>query len=149
MRRSLTAALACFLTLSLGLIACSKSDGDGGAAKAGGDAPAPAAAGEAAKKAAPAADLEQAKAYFAQTCSPCHGESGAGDGPGGANLNPKPRNFADAEWQKSVDDAYLSKIILSGGMAVGKSPIMPGNPGLKEKPEVLAGLVKLVREFGK
>ena len=35
-----------------------------------------------------------------------------------------------------------------GGAAVGKSPIMPASPDLDEKPEVVEGLVKLVRKFG-
>ena len=62
-------------------------------------------------------------------------------------LNPKPRNYTDASWQASVTDAQLRKTILLGGAAVGKSPIMPSSPDLDEKPDVVEGLVKIVRRF--
>lgn len=37
--------------------------------------------------------IAKGKGLFETTCSPCHGPDGKGDGPAGANLNPKPRNF--------------------------------------------------------
>jgi mono/diheme cytochrome c family protein len=93
----------------------------------------------------PKAEAEQ---VFAQRCSVCHGATGKGDGPGAAALNPKPRDYSDAEWQKSVDDAYLAKVIVEGGAAVGKSPTMIANADLKDKPEVVKELVAKVRSFG-
>ena len=36
-----------------------------------------------------------------------------------------------------------------GGQSVGLSPMMAPNPDLKDKPEVVKGLVQLVREMGK
>lgn len=85
---------------------------------------------------------------FKSTCSPCHGDSGKGDGPGSVALNPKPRNYTDKEWQKKVTDADIKKVILYGGAAVGKSPVMPSSPQL-DKPETLDGLIALIRSFGK
>ncbi|MBK7864017.1 MAG: cytochrome c [Archangiaceae bacterium] len=38
--------------------------------------------------------LDKGKAAFQINCVACHGEKGAGDGPGAAALNPKPRNYA-------------------------------------------------------
>ncbi len=104
---------------------------------------------EPAKAANPAA-AKEAAAIFKTTCTPCHGATGKGDGVAAAALNPKPRNFSDPAWQKAAKDADLSAIILKGGLGVNppKSPTMPPNPGLKDKPEVLAALVKLVRSFG-
>lgn len=64
-------------------------------------------------------------------------------------MDPKPRDYTDAEWQASVTDEELKKVILGGGMAVGKSPLMPGNPDLKNKPELVDALVKKVRGFQK
>lgn len=90
---------------------------------------------------------EQAKNLFKTRCVICHGESGKGDGPTAAALNPKPRDYTDAEWQKSVTDADLAKIIVEGGPAVGKSALMPANPDLKDKPEVVNELVKIIRDF--
>ncbi len=71
-----------------------------------------------------------------------------GNGPGAAQLNPKPRNYTDKAWQKSVTDDQIKNTILLGGAAVGKSPIMPANPDLDGKPEVVDGLVNIVRSFG-
>ena len=78
-----------------------------------------------------------------------HGESGKGDGPGAAALTPKPRNYGDAAWQKSVKDDDIRKTIIMGGAAVGKSPMMPGSPDLDSRPETVSGLVAIVRSFGK
>ncbi len=98
---------------------------------------------------APAASpADEAKQTFATLCSTCHGADGKGDGPAAATLNPKPRNYTDKEWQASITDEQLAKVILEGGAAVGKSPLMPPNPQLKDKPEVIAELVKIVRSFG-
>lgn len=91
--------------------------------------------------------VARAKTIFAQRCVPCHGATGTGDGPASASLDPKPRNYTDAAWQASVDDAYLEKIIKFGGAAVGKSPAMPNNPDLP--PEVITALKDVVRAFNK
>lgn len=94
----------------------------------------------------PAAD---ARKLFDTKCVVCHGNHGAGDGPGAAALNPKPRAFADATWQASITDDQIKKTILEGGAAVGKSAAMPSNPDLTDKPEELSALVKIVRDFKK
>ncbi len=92
--------------------------------------------------------VDEAKHTFATLCSTCHGADGKGDGPAAATLDPKPRNYTDKAWQASITDEQLAKVILEGGAAVGKSPLMPPNPQLKDKPEVIAELVKIVRSFG-
>ncbi|MEO7091972.1 MAG: c-type cytochrome [Polyangiales bacterium] len=91
---------------------------------------------------------EQAAAMFQNVCSQCHGMGGMGDGPAAASLNPKPRNYTDAAWQASVTDDDIKKIILEGGQAVGKSGMMPAQVQLKGKPEIVDGLVKIIRGFG-
>jgi len=91
--------------------------------------------------------VANAKTVFAQRCVPCHGAGGNGDGPASASLDPKPRNYTDATWQASVDDAYIEKIIKFGGAAVGKSPAMPNNPDLA--PDVITALKDIVRGFNK
>ncbi len=90
--------------------------------------------------------VAKAKDIFRNRCVPCHGAVGQGDGPASATLNPKPRKYADPEWQASVTDEYLEKIIKYGGAAVGKSPVMPGNPDISD-PAVIAGLKDIVRSF--
>lgn len=97
----------------------------------------------------PAQAASTAKTTFSAKCVVCHGSVGLGDGPGAAALTPKPRAFSDAAWQDSVADEQISKTIIEGGAAVGKSPNMPPNPELADKPEVVKALVSIVRAFKK
>jgi mono/diheme cytochrome c family protein len=91
---------------------------------------------------------EEATKIFANRCTPCHGSAGAGDGPASAGLTPRPRNFQDKAWQSSVSDEHIERIISYGGGAVGRSPAMPPNPDLADKPEVKA-LREHIRALGK
>lgn len=90
-----------------------------------------------------------AKTTFSAKCVVCHGSIGLGDGPGAAALTPKPRAFSDATWQGAITDEQIAKTIIEGGAAVGKSPSMPPNPDLADKPEVVKQLVSIVRAFKK
>lgn len=92
---------------------------------------------------------ERAQALFSGMCATCHGADGRGDGPAAPNLSIKPRDYTDAKWQASVTDDDLRNTIILGGQKTGKSPIMPGNPDLKDKPEVVDGLVQIIRGFAK
>ena len=94
-------------------------------------------------------DKAEADKHFKSLCVTCHGESGKGDGPAGAALNPKPRDWTDKKWQSEVKDDELAKAILQGGAAIGKSALMPGNPQYKDRPGVIDALVEKVRSFGK
>jgi len=98
-------------------------------------------------KGIPAAAVAEAKTVYSTRCATCHGATGRGDGPGSSNLNPKPRDYSDAEWQKSVTDEEIEKTIVYGGAAVGKSPIMVANPDLSSKPDVVKALREMVRSF--
>ena len=93
-------------------------------------------------------DLVAAQAVYTERCAPCHGINGDGKGAASAALNPKPRDYTNSSWQSSVTDVQIKKTIVYGGAAVGKSPIMPSSPDLDSKPEVVEGLVKIVRKFG-
>lgn len=128
--------------LSSSWVGCSKSAPEPAQSAA---APAPAAQ-PSAPVPAPVAAVDP-KEVFNARCATCHGASGHGDGPASAALNPKPRNYTDDAWQKSVTDDQIKKTILYGGAAVGKSAVMPASPDLESKPEVLDALVKLVRGF--
>ena len=96
-----------------------------------------------------AADRAVAKMKFDTVCFTCHGKTGAGDGPASIGLVPQPRNFQDADWQKSVTDQHIEKIIVGGGLAVGKALTMPGNPDLNGKPGVVAALRERIRGLKK
>lgn len=95
------------------------------------------------------APAQSAKELFERTCVMCHGIDGTGNGPAAEALNPKPRNYTDPAWQASVTDDEIKKIIVLGGQGVGKSVSMPPNPGLKNDPATLDGLVKIIRGFAK
>ncbi|MDF1612404.1 c-type cytochrome [Stygiobacter electus] len=66
--------------------------------------------------------INKGKDLFKANCSSCHGENGQGDGPAGATLNPKPRNFhAVNGWTngRTIDMMYktLQEGIIKNGMA--------------------------------
>jgi cytochrome c553 len=90
-----------------------------------------------------------AEQVFATACAMCHGTDGSGKGPAAAALTPQPRDYRDPAWQASVTDEQLKETIVKGGQAVGKSPMMPGKPELASQPEVLDGLVAIIRGFAK
>ena len=91
---------------------------------------------------------DAARKLFDTYCTTCHGKSGKGDGIAAAGLPVKPASFADAAWQASVTDEHLALVIAEGGAAAGKSPLMTPAPGAKDNPELLNGLVAIVRAFG-
>jgi hypothetical protein len=104
-------------------------------------------------EAKPAAEVSpEAKAeadqLWSSLCATCHGATGKGDGPVAAGFPVKPASFDDPEFQKTRDDETIAKVIVQGGASIGKSPLMPGNPQLAGKPEVVEALVQKVRSFG-
>ena len=72
-----------------------------------------------------AGDAAKGLDLFKQNCAACHGESGKGDGPAAASLNPKPRDFSDKAVMSGIDDKKIVEIVQKGGAAVGKSALMP------------------------
>lgn len=91
--------------------------------------------------------VAEAQKVWKEKCVTCHGDRGMGDGPGAVALNPKPRTFKDPKWQMQTKDDRIAKVIVEGGASVGLSEGMAPNPELKDKPEVVAELVKIVRSF--
>jgi cytochrome c553 len=77
-------------------------------------------------------------------CARCHGESGKGDGPDGATLSPKPRDFADCSVMGKIPDATIVKAIKNGGASVGVSRDMPawGEALSDKKIDALAAFVR-------
>jgi cytochrome c5 len=49
-----------------------------------------------------------------EKCVLCHGTSGKGDGPGGAALNPKPRDWTDHAYMGTRTDDQLFQVIHDG-----------------------------------
>jgi hypothetical protein len=89
--------------------------------------------------------MTEAHDIFRTRCAACHGAEGRGDGPAARSLPVKPVDFADRSWQMKVTDSYVRTVIVKGGAAVGKSPLMTANPDLESKRGVVEGLVRIIR----
>lgn len=72
--------------------------------------------------------LERGKQIFAQNCVACHGMSGAGDGPAGKSLDPKPANFLD-DHMKEISPFQAFNTIRLGVPGTG----MPAFHALSDK----------------
>ena len=84
-----------------------------------------------------AVELDGAKIY-AEKCTVCHGPGGKGDGPGGAALNPKPRDHTDGAYMNARTDEQLSEVVHNGKGA------MPAWKGILTD-EQIAAVLKHVR----
>jgi mono/diheme cytochrome c family protein len=93
--------------------------------------------------------LSEAREMFNTKCARCHGSAGAVNGFSSGSLRPRPHNYTDPAWQASITDDQIKEIIVRGGINMGKSPAMPSYPTLRNRPEVLDGLVKIIRGFAK
>jgi mono/diheme cytochrome c family protein len=77
-------------------------------------------------------------ATWKQTCTPCHGLIGRGDGPQGAVLHPT--DLTSAVWQGRAIDSEIAYTIHKGRGRM---------PGFAHIPDAtVAGLVRLVRMLG-
>lgn len=87
----------------------------------------------------PGADL------FAQNCASCHGEKGMGDGPAGANLNPKPRNYKSPakDWKNGPTVEGITKTLKEGIPGSGMvSYAHLGDESIKQLAEYVITLTK-------
>lgn len=85
--------------------------------------------------------VEQGKAIYngAGACSACHGPKGTGDGPAGAALSPKPRNFAAGDFVIDTDndgkmgtETDIYNVVTNGAQKYGGSVMMAGRPDISE-----------------
>jgi mono/diheme cytochrome c family protein len=81
--------------------------------------------------AALAGDAAAGKTTFAMFCASCHGDSGKGDGPVGAVLNPTPRDLSKGEFKFDTDgdgetgtDQDILNVITNGAAKYGGSAQM-------------------------
>ena len=61
---------------------------------------------------------------FNQACAACHGQSGDGNGPAGAALDPQPASFTDPAFWADRDRERIHTVIRDGAASVGGSPLM-------------------------
>ena len=78
--------------------------------------------------------IEVGKSIYNTNCSPCHGESGMGDGPAAASLNPKPQPLAMN--QNFLGDDYMYWRIAEGGSQEPFKSTMPAWKGVLEPGEI-------------
>lgn len=82
---------------------------------------------------------EAAKVYAAK-CAPCHGTTGAGNGPAAAAFNPKPTDFTSAEFRENQTDEQVAAAIKDGKGA------MPSF-GKELSADAIKALVAYLRSF--
>jgi len=92
------------------------------------------------------------QAIYEQNCATCHGPEGKGDGPGGIDALPMPRDFSvgvfkfDADGDGQVgSDRDLFLVIRDGAAKAGGNPLMVPWVGLGE--ERIRELVAYVRSL--
>lgn len=79
--------------------------------------------------------VAKGKEVYEANCASCHGPNGAGDGPAGAALNPKPRNFTSADgWKNGKTKEGILKTLKEGIAGTG----MVAYPHLEADHEALA-----------
>ena len=84
-----------------------------------------------------AQDAAAGKKLYATYCAACHGDSGKGDGAAASALPVKPANLSDGSVMNPLADKFLVEIVTKGGVAVGKSPLMPALGTQINQPQVL------------
>ncbi|MGE5304215.1 MAG: c-type cytochrome [Alphaproteobacteria bacterium] len=67
----------------------------------------------------------EGKKLYTTYCAGCHGDKGKGNGPAASALPVKPANLSDGTVMNQLPDKFLVEIVSKGGVAVGKSPLMP------------------------
>jgi mono/diheme cytochrome c family protein len=64
--------------------------------------------------AAGADEADKGRAIYDLRCAPCHGASGAGDGPVAEALQPRPRNFRTPEFWRDRTDDQIREVVKHG-----------------------------------
>lgn len=110
-------AVSFLLTLSLGLVACGRTN----------DPAPPDPIGDVFRKQAQQEGLSRAETdgrrLFRQYCETCHGEQGQGDGQNAYNLDPKPPDFRQS--LRAHPPSYWRQIVEGGTTAVSRSALCP------------------------
>jgi mono/diheme cytochrome c family protein len=69
--------------------------------------------------------IEAGEETYNTLCVTCHGEEGKGDGPGAAELDPKPADLSDSAMMSDLSDGYLFWRVTKGGAMEPFNSAMP------------------------
>lgn len=144
MKKSFWILLAVVVISMLVLAAC--GGGGGGQATVERKAPPPEYAGKTNPYEDNEAAIAEGKELYTVNCATCHGETGAGDGPAGASLDPKPTSLIVAAKEASED--YVFWIVSEGGAAAGRSASMAAYKGVLTEDEIWK-ILAYIDTFGK
>jgi cytochrome c len=86
--------------------------------------------------------IAKGKNTYIETCAPCHGSSGKGDGPAAVAFNPKPRDHTNGTYMDKLTNTHIFNVIKMGGSSFG-FPGMPAQPQLSE--EKIMDVIAFVR----
>jgi mono/diheme cytochrome c family protein len=102
-----------------------------------------------------AGDAAKGKTVYTTNCESCHGPAGKGDGPVGAALDPKPRDFSTAQFKFDTDkdgkpgsDADLTNVVKDGAGKYGGNALMAPWGGILSEADI-ANVVAYVRSLKK
>ncbi len=90
--------------------------------------------------------LKAGSAVFAQNCAQCHGVRGNGAGINKADMPVAPRKHTNTAEMARLKDSDLYDAISQGGIAVGKSTLMPPWSGIMTDTEIKE-MVAYLREL--
>ena len=92
---------------------------------------------------------------YAVNCLSCHGETGKGDGPGGMDLQPPPRDFSTGDFKFDGDgdgkvgtDADLKAVVAKGAGAFGGNQMMAAWDGVLSEEEIgnVVGYIRTLKQ---
>jgi len=92
-------------------------------------------------------DSSLGELIFQTRCFVCHGRTGVGDGPSAQGLGAPVRDLTAANWQDSISDESIRRVIRNGAKAIGGSAAMPPNPDLSDAQ--IQSLTRYIRDLRK
>lgn len=92
-------------------------------------------------------NARQGRAVFRHYCAPCHGDEGRGDGFNAYNLDPKPRDLTDPQFQARQGDEDFAAVVRAGGGVAGLSAAMPPW-GRSLSDRQILNVVRFIRTLG-
>ncbi|MEM8827191.1 MAG: PQQ-dependent sugar dehydrogenase [Pseudomonadota bacterium] len=89
---------------------------------------------------------QQTATLWGTNCARCHGAGGMGNGPDAEELGAWIPDFTDENYHRWRSDEAIKAVLVGGGLALGRSPMMPPWEGVLSDNEMNA-LVQHVRRF--